>query len=244
MTLAAFAGDDEIWNKFETDWEEILHSHSPRADYVHMKEINTQTKGFDWKLGWNMPKAFDLATKCLAYMSHLDKRKFRMFYCSVDLEAWDKVKNDGVAVPDAVEICCQFAMYGVLSWYAKQKAAPGADGIFHLPIDSAHYFFDKDEPFEPKFKEMWNSELIRYEKTGQFTAWVLIKHVSSVDMKRVPGVQAADMLAWSVNRANTEQKIRPGQMYLEVMHQVIPASSVIFNEERLRKVYGPVDTKG
>ena len=90
---------------------------------------------------------------------------------------------------------------------------------------------------------MWLTELIQYEETGQFNPWVLIEHVSSVDMKKVPGVQAADMLAWSVNREKVEQKTRPGQLYGQIMRQVIPSSSMTFDEERLRKVHEPSDTK-
>ena len=241
MTLGAFAGNDEIWNKFETDWDEILHNHSPRADYIHMKEVNTLTKGFHWKLGWNMHKAFELVAKCLAYMSHLDKNQFRMFYCSVDLEAWNKVKKDGLAVPDPIEICSDFTMYSVLWWYAQQKRGGVVDGVFHLPTDSAHYFFDKDEPFERIFRAKWISEVARYGVTGQFNPWVLIEEISSVDMKKVQGVQAADILAWSVNREKVEQKIRPGQMYAEIMRQIIPSSSVTYDEGRLRKCFGQHD---
>jgi hypothetical protein len=200
-----------------------------------MKEVNTLTKGFDWRLGWNVHKAFDLVTKCLAYMSRVDKSQFRMFYCSVDLEAWEKVKKDGIAVPDPVEICSDFAMYGVLWWYVQQR---GAEGIFHLSSDSVHYFFDKDEPFEPTFREKWTAEVARYKATGQINPWILIEQVSNVDMKKVQGVQAADVLAWSVNREKTGQKIRAGQMYAEIMRQVIPSSSITYDEERLRKVYG------
>ena len=235
MTLGAFAGNDEVWEKFETDWNDILHNHSPRAEYIHMREANTLTKGFDWKLGWNTHKAFELSSKCLAYMSRVDKSRFRMFYCTVDLEAWEKVKRDGIAVPEPVEICSDFAMWGVLWWYVQQR---GDDGIFNIPADSAHYFFDKDEPFEPKFKEKWTNEVARYEATEQINPWILIEQVSSVDMKKVPGVQAADVLAWSVNREKADQKIRPGQMYAEIMRQVIPSSSITYDETQLRRQFG------
>ena len=172
MTLGAFAANEQLWTTFEVDWNEILHSYSPRAEYIHMKEVNTLTKEFDWRKGWTANKAFALVTKCLSYMSHVDKTQFRMFYCSVDLEAWIKVKNEGIGVPDPVEICSDFAMYGVLSWYAKQKSP---EEVFHIPADSAHYFFDKDEPFEPKFREKWRSEVARHEDTGIFNPWVLVE---------------------------------------------------------------------
>jgi hypothetical protein len=237
MTLAAFAGDDEIWAKFETDWDEILRSHCPRADYVHMREVNTLTKGFDWKLGWNVHKAFELVTKCLSYMSRVDKKKFRMFYCTVDLEAWHKLKKEGYCLPDPVEMCSDYSMYGVLWWYVQQRHP---DSVFNLPTDSAHYFFDKDEPFEKNFRAKWESETRKHESTGEVNPWILIEEVSSVNMRKVPGVQAADVLAWSVNREKTAPDNMPGKMYSYIMKQVIPSSSLTYDEATMRKIYGVV----
>jgi hypothetical protein len=99
MTLAAFAGSEEMWGEFETEWWKILEGHTPKAEYVHMREIAHQRKGFDRKHGWNEQNAFGLVTSCLSYMSRLDKTRFRMFYCSVDLVAWRKLRAQTNALP-------------------------------------------------------------------------------------------------------------------------------------------------
>lgn len=62
ITLAAFAGNEEMWDKFETDWSKILKEHAPQAKYVHMREIAHQRGGFDREHGWNDQNAFGLAT--------------------------------------------------------------------------------------------------------------------------------------------------------------------------------------
>src|ERR1022692_320872 len=80
MTLAAFVANREMWEQFETDWKRILEGHSPKAAYVHMRELAHQRDGFDSSSGWTDENAFGLSNKCLVYMSHLDKTRFRMFY--------------------------------------------------------------------------------------------------------------------------------------------------------------------
>lgn len=232
MTIAAFVGYDEIWQEFETGWAKILDGHSPKAAYVHMKELVRLIKGFDWKLGWTATKAFELVGKCLVYMSRVDKKRFRMFYCSIDLNAWSKLKMEGYPLPDPIEMCNEFCLKGILGWYVEQHPS----GVLNLPEDSAHYFFDRDEVFEEPFRDQWNIGKSKFESVGEKSLWILIDEVSSADMKTVPGIQAADMLAWSVNREHTAAKELPGR-YLEIMRKVIPAGAIVWDEKTMMRKY-------
>jgi hypothetical protein len=199
MTLAAFAGPDEIWAEFEGKWDDILHNHVPRAEYMHMKELNLLMKGFDWKLGWNLKNTWELLFKCLMYMQNLDKQRFRMFYCAIDLEAWRKLKAETYQLPDPIELCNKFCSEMVMRWYLVRYP----DVLDHTS-PSIHYFFDKDEAFKEPFEDKWNKETAQMDATkGDWSIWSMVKEVASVDMKGVPGVQAADILAWSINRENT-----------------------------------------
>ena len=104
MVLAAIAGNDQMWEEFEEAWDKILAAHTPKATYVHMREIAHQTKGFDRKLGWDDNSAFGLSNNCLVYMSHLDKKRFRLFYCAVDLIAWRKLRAETYQMPSPIDI--------------------------------------------------------------------------------------------------------------------------------------------
>ncbi|MFZ0285538.1 MAG: DUF3800 domain-containing protein, partial [Terriglobales bacterium] len=70
--------------------------------------------------------------------------------------------------------------------------------------------------------------------------WKLVEQISAVDMKKIPGVQAADILAWAVNREQTAAAGKKGTMMRHIMMQVIPASSVIWDEAKLRKHFKPL----
>src|SRR5215469_17428554 len=108
MTLAAVAANDQIWEDFEKAWDRILKGYTPKASYIHMREIAHQQGGFDRKLGWNNNNAFGLATTCLSYMSAINKKMFKMFYCAVDLKAWRKLRDRNYQMPEPVEMCNRF----------------------------------------------------------------------------------------------------------------------------------------
>lgn len=239
ITLAGFAAPDELWKDFETGWDKILKGHSPKADYVHMKEINALDKGFSSPLGWNQHSAFTLAANCLVYMSHLDKDRFCMFYCTVDTGAWHKLKHEGYDIPEPIELCNEFCVFGIQIWYAYKF--PLKSEIFDLKTDGQHYVFDRNEEFYLPFRAKWNLEKDNFENTGALSPWILIDDVTEADMKKVPGIQAADILAWSVNREHTAPAGYPGKAYLGIMKQVIPHGFVFWDEDRMRKKYGRIE---
>lgn len=235
MTLAAFAACDEMWRKFETDWQAILDGHTPQAKYVHMREIAHQVDGFDRKYGWNDDNAFGLANKCLVYMSHLDKKRFRMFYCAIDLKAWHKLRAETYPLPNPVDMCNEYCSEMVMMWYFNMYPE-----VVNLQADTVKYFFDKDEPFKQPFEDKWNRETARSSRAGAWSIWNLIEEITPVEMRKIPGVQAADILAWAVNREKTAAAGKKGAMMRHIMMQVIPASSVVWDEAKIRKHYKPL----
>lgn len=235
MTLAAFAGNDEMWGEFETEWAKILDNYTPKAKYVHMREIAHQIKGFDRKLGWTPEKAFGLSNQCLIYMSHLDKKRFRMFYCAVDLKAWRKLRAETYPLPSPIELCNQFCSEFVMMWYMHLYP-----DIVNLRTDTIKYFFDSGEPFKVPFEHKWNTEKKTAKAMGVWNVWQLIEQVSSVEMRKVPGVQAADILAWAVNREKTAAAGKNGTFLRHIMQQVIPASYVLWDEANMRKHFKPL----
>lgn len=235
ITLAAFAGTDEMWGEFDATWQSILDNHTPRAKYIHMREIVHQTKGFDRKLGWDDDSAFGVANKCLVYMSNLDKKRFRMFYCAVDLQAWHKLKAETYLLPSPIELCNEYCSKAVLMWYMFMYP-----DVVNLQRDTIKYLFDRGEMFKGPFEATWNKEKHRAEQNGVWNIWKLVEQISAVDMKMMPGVQAADILAWAVNREQTAAAGKKGTMMRHIMMQVIPASSVVWDEAKLRKHFKPL----
>jgi len=228
LTLAGMAADDSMWSEFNRGWNDILRSSNPPAAYMHMTEALTLRGEFDQKKGWSNQSIYKLAYKLLKFMSEMDKTKFRQFMCAIDMHAYRKLESEGIQMHGPIEICNK-CPETVLSWYVTKY--PGV--IQHL-----HFFFDQGEPFKEGFEQLWTSN--KNNVLGSHGAdifWSLLKTISSADMRDHPALQAADMLAWSVNRGLTSKGDRPFKAWAHIMHQVIPTSGIIWNEERLRKHY-------
>jgi uncharacterized protein DUF3800 len=230
MTLAAFAGSDAIWAEFDGVWQGILAGYTPPAPYIHMREIINLEKGFSSNLGWTHEIAFHLITQCLQYLQHIDKSRFVMFYCAIDLDARRRLIAETYQIPDPIELCNRFCSETVLGWYLIQY--PGL-------IDAADFFFDADEAFKEPFERKWNGELRKAKESGEPSRWSVVRHISSVNMRKVPGIQAADMLAWAVNKEHKKYS-GPGTYMAHIMRQVIPARSIVWDEARMRKEFAPL----
>ncbi len=117
MTLAGVAANEQTWQEFELAWDKIIRDHTPKATYIHMREIAHQVDGFDRKLGWNDNNAFALANNCLSYMSHRNKKMFKMFYCAIDLKAWRRLRDRNYQMPEPIEMCNRYCSEAIIAWY-------------------------------------------------------------------------------------------------------------------------------
>ncbi|HEY6307225.1 MAG TPA: DUF3800 domain-containing protein [Candidatus Angelobacter sp.] len=238
MTLAAVAANEQMWQDFEIAWAKILDGHTPKAKYVHMREIAHQTKGFDRKLGWDDNSAFGLSNKCLIHMSHMDKLRFNMFYCAIDMKAYHKLRAENYQIPEPVELCNWFCSESVIGWWLSgyDKQIPGGypDEIDPM-ADTISYFFDRHEYFKQPLEDKWNAEKDRAEQKDEWSVWQRVKEVAAVDMKDVPGIQAADIVAWAVNRENIVQHGEKASYMAHIIRQVVPAWSIVWGEEKFKK---------
>jgi hypothetical protein len=199
-----------------------------------MRELAHQQDGFDSNLGWTNENAFGLSNKCLGYMSHLDKTRFRMFYSSVDLQAWRKLRAETYQLPSPIDLCTDTCAMGIFVWYIDKYPE-----VLNLHGDKLEMFFDRGEPFKGSFEKRWRAESQKYKQTKVWNSWQLISRISSVDMKAVPGLQAADILAWAVNRDASISKGK-GKFFRHIMHHVIPASFAVWDEALLRRKHRPL----
>ncbi len=235
ITLAAAAAPESIWKDFETDWKQILDTHTPKASYIHMKEVFRLEKGFDSNLGWTHESAFGVVNQCVSYVSTRAKDRFRVFYCSVDLEAWQKLRSETYQMPDPIDLCNQFCSEAILMWYGflyPQVIDPNADSVY--------YFFDRNEYFFRPFHDKWERERVLSGATGRWSLWNAIEEVAPVDMKKTPGIQMADIIAWTRNRETFTKDGDIAHYLPNILKQVIPTTYVVWDEAKLRQQYKPL----
>jgi hypothetical protein len=235
ITLAAVSANDDIWSKFEVEWDKILGGHTPKAKYTHMREILRSIEGFNKSLGWDLENGFGLVNKCLIYMSSLDKKRFCVFYCTVDLKAWRKLRAETYQLPEPIDMCNTFCTEAVGAWYLRHYP-----DLLDPNADKLRYFFDRNEYFYQPFYDKWKREKDLVEQTGVWTVWATIDQVSPVEMKTTPGIQAADIVAWGARREPFVQEGQAGRYLGQIIRSVMPSYSIFWDEAKMREQFKPL----
>jgi hypothetical protein len=58
-------------------------------------------------------------------------------------------------------------------------------------------------------------------------------------MRTTPGIQAADVLAWSSNRENTVAEGEEGKHIAYLLHQIVMSTRKVYDRETLLKEFCP-----
>jgi hypothetical protein len=228
IALAAFAAGDGVMDAFERDYAIVLADDRcrPSAPYLHMKELRRQSSNspFSTAKGWNNERRTRLVQDVLELLGSLDKTRSRLFVCSVEPQAIDRLRATDPTVPSPIRICTHYCPHYVTAWHAHDY--PGI-------ISDSHYFFDWNEPFEHDFKRLRRLQTRnRFEISGNKESWQLIKTITSMDSKSPEGaaLQIADLLAWGTIRQRSDHR---GEFLIGIavaVKKIIPASWVHIND--------------
>jgi len=212
LTLAGFAADDDTWREIEAQWDILLEKHG--ISYIHMREHRKRKFIGD----------------LLMYLQTVDKQKFSMFITSVDMNAYRNLKAQHLDMDTPVTLCNRTCPEAALQWYVQ----------FHPEfVSTASVYFDRGEPFFQPFFDRWNEQKNRCAETGNTNVWCLIDAVVPTEMKKTPGLQMADLLAWGRNRSEvTDGRDWQGLCY--AMQQIIPCFLTTWDEAKLRKTFSRI----
>lgn len=225
----------------ENEWRAVLNEHPLKPRYIHMKELCSLRGEFDRDKGWTQEASFGLLNQMLMFLQVLDKQGFQMYYCTIDLEARRKLIAEGYTIPSGVDICNQYCSETVIKAHLKKTLDinPGA-----REAEELIFVFDNGEEFFHPFYKKWEREVKRFRKEKGWNPWGVISAVRTTSqMKHVPGLQAADVLAWCVNREHIAEEGMAGKMHAHIMRQIISLYYIDFDEDMLRHRYGRVKLK-
>lgn len=227
MTIGGIAANDEVWYEIESDWLHILHSHIPRAEYIHMVEAVFLRGAFDKGRGWDDDKVFGLVSLLLTYLTDYPKKEnHRHFACTLNMQDYLKLQAEGYQMPSPADLIANSVVEAIKHWYFLRYQG--------LDLE-AHYYFDIGEPFEPIIKERWEKEM----GCGKYNAWSHISHVGSSPMRTTPGLQIADMFAWATNRHEVKLPKRYSDL-VTALRGLAPCTWAVVDEAQLRRKYRPL----
>jgi hypothetical protein len=184
VTLACCAAEEKDWHLFEEEWREAL-GECGDPGYMHMKEVMATPPRGPFR-EWSDDKVCRLVDRLLRVLRKSPQSPLKLFIFSVKLEThrkWQPVLN--LRKPE--RLCAEWCFYRPIEiyWESEQPTVPLVDA-----------FFDQNEPFLPAIRTDWENKKCR----RKFPVLQMVHSMEPVDMKLTPGVQLADMMAWSRNR--------------------------------------------
>jgi hypothetical protein len=241
VSLAAFGAPDDVWARFEKGWYEILKTAPSPIPYMHMKEAMQRWPDtpFSYLKGWNKENAWTLVFKLAKFMSEFSPNELLRFSCTVDMDAWRKLTAEGLSIPSEVDICNYYCVRpAIVATGHSIMMAQQTEIVDITGDDLIHFVFDRSEPFFEKFRAEWNVGKDEFERTGKYNMWRLVDSVTEGNMKTTPGIQAADILAWGLNRENTAPEGTYGTGLANILQRITAGSHAPMDEAQMRRVYG------
>lgn len=184
VTIAGFAGEEEVWSYFDQEWNGIL-SDRGNPPYMHMADAIQHKRNFE---SWDADKTDFLIQGLIGLLQEVTvgQKKFCGFSCTVDLAAHSKWKARN-HIPPIAQLCANLSFAKTFDWYG---------GFPDLIISSFDIFFDRGDPFLNVLMQQRNDRRIKKEHPW----WDLVRTIEPAEMQKTPALQAADLLAWSHNR--------------------------------------------
>jgi hypothetical protein len=218
LTIAAIAGDEAAWRDLEHDWLAFLASQG--LSYMHMKEAIARKGEFQ---GWKKDKRDWFINGLITFFNiNRDQHPGRLkaITSSVDLKAHAEFAHIP-GLPSPARMCVRGLAAKIFKWYSDFP-----DTI----LDVMDFYFDRDEPFLNQIDEDWKSPVYR----ARHPWFGMIRTMAQVDMRLTPGIQVADLFAWSrthVDRGRSKDRFLGSA--LSLCHPSM-ADHWVFDREKIR----------
>ncbi len=187
LTLTGLAAPESVWEAFEKDWDAALVENHVYED-LHMREL-MHNKGYFADFG-HAEKMKLVASLWNVFGKHRPTR-MRAYSCTVLLPDYERAKNTILTLREPEAICVNYCVGG-LQLTEEELSLP-------KPI---LLYFDRGEPFMHTINRVWEKATHGGEYFGTKRGWPYqIRNIIPADRSYLP-IQAADFLAWSVNRCH------------------------------------------
>ncbi len=206
VTLAACIAAPDVWTDFEAHWAAILNKHG--CPPLHMADARQGRGDFE---GWRQRQVnslvIDLLNQCFTEIVGSHRNDFTSATCTVNLADYRRAAErfPGVLSHTPEELCTHHVATTTLSMLPNDDASPinVAEGSGGVEI-----FFDRNEPFQHYIQKEWE------KRKGNWYGDVVsrIMTIAPADYRNVIGLQAADFIAWHVNRYFNDPRDRWAQL--------------------------------
>jgi hypothetical protein len=192
-TLGGYISTTKQWVKFEREWNEALNDVGITT-FFHMTTFEARRKEYE---GWSNEKRIQFLRRL---HSIIKKRVFAGFAVSVVLSDYEEIMNDEVRAyfgnhHQFVTIAC---LQYISNWLRAQNYK-----------ENVAYFFESGSGFDADVERLLR-DIINDERLSDR---YLIRSCSIVNKRNLAPLQAADIVAYEVNKAHAREvgddKTRP-----------------------------------
>lgn len=192
VTLASFLSTPDYWKKFDNAWSAVLRKH--HAPPLHTTDAVSLKNDFDgWETGHRdefVDDCVSVIEKSAAIFYRDGKMALGLIPCTVTIVLKD-FKRAQIEIPDcprdATEVCAVQSVNLLFRWGK------------HLGAHSYHLYFDQNEPFRGHVVDRWKNKRAK----ADMDIFQKVTHCDEANMRIVPALQAADMLAWSAGHRHS-----------------------------------------
>jgi hypothetical protein len=201
VTLAGFSGSGAQWDHFTEQWNRVLAAHQAR--FLHTTDALALEGHFKREKGWTEAGVEAFIGDCVSVIERSTTTRrgdifsfkgLRPVTVSVVLGDFMRALRKFPKLGSAEHLCAIHAVARCTAW-----------GRF-TGYSKFRFYFDQGERFCGHIRD-------RMENKKARRAAPEIRNIicaAEVNMREAPALQAADVLAWSVNRKYEEGRVRYG----------------------------------
>jgi len=165
-----------------------------------------------------------------------------MHSCEIDMEALRRLTAQGYSIPHETALCNRYVSQYIVGMFAKKVIGESQSETICLSSeDLLNFVFDRSESFLVPFSESVTAERNKATESGKSSIWNLVGSITEGEMQITPGIQAADILAWGLNRKNTSQEGKDGMYLAHILKQIVMCTWKEYDETTLRREFGLKD---
>ena len=193
IVLATVSGTIKQWKAFDSAWGKTLYKH--KASFLHTTDAVSLKKDFSDQKGWTKERVNAFIEDCVQCISkHLAqppsrsrshiKPGLRATTLTIHLEDYKDARRTFPKLPVAVtDLCLSESLVFCFKWGR------------HIGARRYQMYFDQGEPFYGHLCDRMNSSRAKRD----VPLLNAITHKEETNMKAVPAIQMADLLAWCIS---------------------------------------------
>lgn len=219
LTLAGLVSSDAAWPDFEREWRQMLGWYGLKA--FHATDAMSDSRAFR---GWGEEKVKTLVRQLLTIISKFYGRKVYFKSCTIKLADYRRAKQEIPNLYKAEVMCVDFC---VGTGLPPDDSDPGKE------FSDVSLYFDMNEDFLKTIYPIWSK---MRKRKREFTWAHQVKVILPVPSEEIPGIQAADLLAWIV--AGHYRKNEKAENFYPYTKDILIGMHRVYDYKAILRDYG------